>query len=89
MFKHLQFNYKNDADNLEDTCINTAIDTISASAKGKRTLMPAAIFDAFKLLLSNKNETGRKSNKIKKFWKNSQEEVIKIRSLTKAFYLMT
>ena len=62
-------------ENFEDTCINTAIDTISAtiastskngnsdgmtayrapsSARGKGTLMPAATFDACKLLISNK-----------------------------------
>ena len=65
----------NVADNFKDTCINTAIDTISAtiastskngnsdgtiafraqsSAWGKGTLMPAATFDACKLLISNK-----------------------------------
>ena len=39
--------------------------------------------------LAIKNETGRKSKKMKKFWKNSQEEVIEIKSLIKTFYLMT
>jgi len=60
---------------LKTFCINTAIDTISAtiastskngnsdgmtayrapsSARGKGTLMPAATFDACKLLISNK-----------------------------------
>jgi hypothetical protein len=66
----------NDADNFKDICVNTAIDTISAtiastskngnsdgmmtfraqsSAWGKGTLMPAATFDACKLL-SNRQE---------------------------------
>ncbi len=51
MFKHLQFNYKNDADNLEDfedTCINTAIDTISAiicsNSDDKRAFRSRSIF---------------------------------------------
>ncbi len=35
------------------------------------------------------NETCRKQRKMKKIWKNSQQEVIYIRSLIKAFYLMT
>ncbi len=72
----------NDADNFEnfeDTCINTAIDTISAAIastskngnsdgmiafRGKVTLMPSATFDGCKLLiLSNKK---RNRQEIKK-----------------------
>ncbi len=54
-------------ENFEDTCINTAIDTISAT-------------------IASTSKNGRKS---KKYLKNSQEEVIEIRSLIKTFYLMT
>ncbi len=45
--------------------------------------MPAATYDACKLLISNKNETGRKS------WKMKKKEVIEIRSQIKTSYLMT
>jgi len=45
-------------ENFENTCINTAIDTISATiastSKNEHHRVPAATFDACKLLISNK-----------------------------------
>ena len=60
-----------------------------SSARGKGTLTPSVTFDACKLfILSKKKRNMQEIKKMKKFWKNSQEKVIEIRSLIKTFYLM-
>ena len=48
--------------------------------------MPAVTFDACKLLLSNKKRNRQDQMEMKKNRKNSQEEVIEIRTLIKTFY---
>ena len=46
-------------------------------SQGKCTLMPAATFDAFKLLISNEKRNRQEAQKkMKKIRKNSQKEVI-------------
>ncbi len=56
-----------------------------SSAWGKGTLMPAATFDACKLLISNK-KTKQAGNQRK--WRK-KKKVIEIRSVIKTSYLMT
>ncbi len=48
---------------------------VQSSAWGKGTLMPATTFDACKLLISNKNETGRKSKKMKKEEESNRNKI--------------